>query len=218
MDDKRYSIGYKLLNRFEIRQILSGSMGVVYICSSSNGNLYALKTFQDKYLLSAAAKERFVDEAKAWLKLGYHHNIVQAKWVERIDGKPYIILECVLGDDGQPLSLTRKLEQRPLDMQLVLDYAIQVCLGMHYVQIRQLGLIHRDLNPNNILISQDGTVKVTDFGIAVFTQGGDAEQLRFMGDPAYMSPEQRTGGTIDFRSDIYSFGCILYEMLCGKQY
>ena len=225
-NDERWQIGDRILDNYEILDIKQGGMGIVYIARYFDYTA-AIKTFQDKFLFDEASKNRFVNEAKTWLDLESHTNIVFANLVINIEDKPYIFLEYV---DGGNLSQNAG----KLDIPHVLDYAIQFCHGMNYVY-KKAGIIHRDIKPQNVLITKDGTLKITDFGLAKSL--GDQsinEELSFhspvvstgMGTWPYMPPEQFPEQIqkqynyklqeVSTRSDIFSFGVTFYEVLTGK--
>jgi tetratricopeptide (TPR) repeat protein/tRNA A-37 threonylcarbamoyl transferase component Bud32 len=247
---RKWRVGDKIKNRYEIHNILGGpgksGMGIVCICyDHQSKEVIAIKTFQDRFLTDRTAIERFKWEAETWVRLEKHYNIVQAKYIEVIDGKPCIHLEYVVGDQqyGADLShwiwgggLQRK--DKP-DILLILNFVIQFCHGMMHAQkkFHEIGrpFVHRDVKPQNIMVTRDRVVKVTDFGLVkVFAQAdedipsitvGDGCRKRLSlsksgdicGTPPYMSPEQCRGEKdIDATSDIYSFGCVLYEMLTGR--
>lgn len=236
MDELRFNIGDKIVGRYEVKQILRGGMGVVYLCHDYQNRIaFALKTFSDKYLANPAAKQRFIKEATTWINLGHHINIVEAERIEKIGGKPFIVLECVLDSKGTSSSLSDKLSKGSINEHTGLNIALQICLGMDYVSKKNPGLVHRDIKPSNILISHNDIAKITDFGIVEFSyvnKEQSANNARYeargfsnqqqitqtgeiVGTPSYMSPEQYEGRPLDIRSDIYSFGCVLYEMLVG---
>jgi tetratricopeptide (TPR) repeat protein len=232
----KWKVGDKIANRYEIHQILGGGMGVVYICydHQERGPL-ALKTFQDRYLGSPQMRDRFVREAETWVALEKHQNIVKAIAVQNFHGKPYITLEYIANPDLGGADLGRWI-RRGLEVPQVLNFAVQFCDGMDYAH-KKVGMVHRDIKPGNILVTQDKVVKITDFGLVktalseasgedfqetageeavsdgvAFTRTGAA-----MGTPPYMSPEQcRNAKEVDIRSDIYAFGAVLFEMLTGR--
>ncbi len=233
--DATWKVGDKIENRYEIHQILKGGMGVVYICYDHEyGNPRALKTFQDCYLESQQIRERFIQEAETWVALEKHQNIVRAVAVQNIQGKLYILLEYIANPEMGGADLGRWI-RRGLEVPQALNFAVQFCDGMDYA-FKKVGMVHRDIKPGNILVTQDRVVKITDFGLVktalAETAGEDfaetagqevvSGRVAFthsgaLGTPPYMSPEQWLHPQqADMRSDIYSFGVVLYEMLTGR--
>jgi serine/threonine protein kinase/Tfp pilus assembly protein PilF len=219
-------------------------MGIIYVCydhESKASEVKALKTIQDKYLQYPGAVNRFKREAETWVRLGKHPNIVQASIVLEIDRQPYIFLEYVPGYKQYGADLTGwvysgrlQISEKP-NIPLILNFAIQFCHGMTHAQkkFEEMGklFVHRDIKPSNILVTENGIVKVTDFGLAktLVEAGQDipvtmhsvgpyskisiSRSGEVVGTLPYMSPEQCRGEQdLDHRSDIYSFGCVLYEM------
>lgn len=232
---ERWRVGDLIDHRYEVYRILKGGMGVVYICIEKETNEpVAVKTFQDKYLSDENARKRFVREAETWTRLEKHKNIVSAFFIEAFSGKPYIFLEYVPSSQDGKATL-RDYVCLGLDLTRALNLAVQFCDGMVYATEKIDGLVHRDIKPDNIMITPDGVVKVTDFGLVkadtehvkenfLQTSGDEpvSSDVSFsrsgavMGTPPYMSPEQVLGRQVDTRSDIYSFGAVLYEMLTGR--
>jgi len=233
-----YHIGDRTGGRYEIHRILGGEgesgMGVVYVCYDHEGQeVLALKTFQDKYLSSKEAKDNFKKEALAWVHLESHPYILKARWVQELDYRLFVASEFIAPDDQGRNTLTHHLGA-PVSLKQALTWAIQFCRGMEYACSKGV-TPHRDIKPDNILIAQDGTVKIADFGLsglwdgagpdeAIGASGGeDGHGLTFIknsrgkviaGTPPWMAPEQFEGDT-DVRSDIYSFGIVLYQMASG---
>lgn len=234
--------GLVIEGRYTVQEVLKGGMGIVYIIFDPiDVKFYALKTFQERFLWDEVAIKQFINEAEIWVKLDRHPNIVTAELVRIIEGKPYIFLEYVQGTD-----LEHRLNDGPLPVRTAIDLAVQFCGGMEYA-FNKLGLIHRDIKPSNCLLTRDGVMKITDFGLGkIFDelpvedgakrssqpkgQGGisgrDSQELSdsmstsstaVVGTLPFMAPElfydMKKSGQ---KSDIYSFGLVLYMMLTGK--
>lgn len=204
----------KQLGRYEVvGELGQGAMGIVYRAKDPLiGRTVAIKTInlglmrEDK----AEYEGRFYQEAKAAGCLS-HPNIVTIYDVGKSDDVAYIAMEFLEGrelrdilNDGQRLSV-----------DMALDIMIQVAQGLDYAH--EHGIIHRDVKPSNIMVIRDGHVKITDFGIARMASSTVRTQIGMvLGSPKYMSPEQVMGQSLDLRSDIFSLGVLLYELLTGK--
>lgn len=210
-----YKVGDVLQRRYEVVGVKYGGFGVVYICSVRGyDQKIAIKSFQDKFLRDERTIKMFYKEAEVWVKLGEHRNIVRAHVVQEIDYKPHVLIEYI--DGG---SLKEKLEHGRLSVPEALYFGIQFCDGMIYANTTKLfederGIVHRDIKPNNIMLTRDNVVKITDFGL-VRALGEVTMEEMIAGTPPYMSPEQFLGGGVEMTScsDIYSFGVTIYEML-----
>ena len=158
-------VGDWIDDRFEIFAVHPGGMGVVYVAHDHKGtagrNLLAIKTLRDEWLLDPDWSARFAAECELWVRLGSHPNIVHAHAVERFNDRPHILLELVTGGD-----LRRRIGTPDLDVPRILDLGIQFCRGMDHA-VRQGLQCHRDVKPGNLMLSPDGTLKITDFGLAV---------------------------------------------------
>jgi len=217
---ERYKIGDLIRYGYKVYRVLTaGGFGVVYVCSSEILGPIAIKGVKEKYILSDENLKSFQHEAYEWSQLGGHRNIVQALWTMEIERRPFIFMEYVAGVKDIGSSLADWIEQGRLDLKIALKMATDVASGMEY-SYSQRKLIHRDLTPDNVLVTADGVAKVTDFGLAKaaaeFGPSPLGESGETYGKPAYMSPDQWADfSAADTRSDIYSFGCLLYEMLTG---
>ncbi len=201
------------VGRYEITGELGrGAMGVVYKAKDPTiGRTVALKTMRlDVHGLDAAEMvRRFQNEARAAGVLS-HPNIVTIYDAGEQDGIFYIAMEFIQGTTLHELLA----DQRILPADDVIQYSRQICRGLDYAQSH--GIVHRDIKPANIMITANGTVKIMDFGIA--KSGGSMTSTgQVLGTPNYMSPEQVKGRPLDGRSDLFSFGVILYEMLTGEK-
>jgi len=184
-----------------------GGMGVVYKAMDTRlERTVALKFLPPELTCDKEAKERFIQEAKAAASLD-HPNICTVYEVDEVDGQTFIVMLYVEGH-----SLKDKLKSEPLEMDEAKDIAIQVAKGLK--EAHEKGIIHRDIKPANIMLTEKGRAKITDFGLAKLTWGADlTKPSTIMGTVAYMSPEQAKGAEVDHRTDIWSFGAMLYEML-----
>lgn len=198
--------------RYElIEELGRGAMGIVYKAKDNElEELVALKILPENLSQNPDALMRFRAEARSARRLA-HPNVVRIHDIGEEMGRKYISMEYVQGSD-----LKRHLRQKkkfPPDE--VLPIAVQVCRALDYAH--SMGIVHRDIKPANIMITDDGIVKVSDFGIAkILETTSETVAGAIIGTPLYMSPEQIQGQPIDNRADIYSLGIMLYELLTGK--
>ncbi len=159
-----------------------GGFGIVYLVYYRGAKIaFALKTFRDEYLEDIKARERFRNEAQAWVNLEQHPYLVRAYWVEEISGRLYIAMEHIASDELGMNTLDGFLRCRPPDLAQSLRWAIQFCHGMEYAYSKGVKA-HRDIKPANILIDQNKTVKISDFGLAgIFVNSSTFEQGRLTG-------------------------------------
>ena len=194
-----------------IEEIGRGGMGIVYKAEDIKlKRTVALKFLPHQWISDAESRERFIHEAQAASALD-HPNICTIYEIEETeDGRMYIAMAFYEGE-----SLREKIKREPLKSEEAVAIAIQVARGM--AKAHQKGIVHRDIKPANILITNDGIAKIVDFGLAKLA--GQVKLTRegtTIGTVAYMSPEQARGEVIDQRTDIWSLGVVLYEMLAGK--
>jgi serine/threonine protein kinase len=197
----------------------------VYIVDGPNGSQLAFKTFNTRYLWSDEDRARFEREAATWVRLDPHPNVVTARKIEKIEGLPCLVMDYIDGGD-----LGFLLDTNRLTIAGALKCALQICDGMRHAS-DQLGLVHRDLKPSNCMVSRDGRIKVTDFGLALAMRESQEQSLALTGapdpvrvlyttvagTPVYMAPEQyMVGARLGPWTDVYAFGVLLYEMLTGE--
>ncbi len=205
------------INRYEIRDIIGrGSMGVVYLAYDPVlEREVAIKTIEtdleDKESEFEVFIERFKREAKAAAKLS-HQGIITIFDFGFIDEKkPFIVMEYIKGK-----SLKKYFEENiRFELSVIKDIVIQISKALDYAH--KAGIVHRDIKPANIIIQDDFTIKIADFGIAKLPQSELTKTGEIIGTPSYMSPEQITGISADYRADLFSLGVILYQFLTGER-
>jgi len=205
------------IGAFKITEVIGrGGMGVVYKGHDTRlDRVVAVKAMPSHLLEDAAAKARFQREAKLLASLNHPNIAAIHDIIEQEEGASYLVLEYVPGQ-----TLDQRIAHKPLKLEQALSIGQQVAEAISAAH--EKGVVHRDLKPGNIKITPDGRVKVLDFGLAKTSVSKDAsgepsvtQAGRVIGTPAYMSPEQACGKPADHRTDIWSFGCIMYEMLTG---
>jgi serine/threonine protein kinase/tetratricopeptide (TPR) repeat protein len=198
---------YKILERLG-----GGGMGVVYKAQDLKlDRSVALKFLPPDLTRDPEAKQRFVHEAKAASALQHTNICVVHDIDETSDGQMFICMEYLEGE-----TLKKKIERGPLKISEAIDIAIQIAQGL--AKAHEHGIIHRDIKPANVMITSDGVAKIVDFGLAKLSgQTMLTKEGYTLGTAAYMSPEQTRGDLVDHRTDIWSLGVVLYEMLAGKR-
>jgi len=203
---------------FRIEQELGrGGAGVVYLAHDTKlDRSVAIKSLPAEVMENAKARSRFSREARLLASLNHPNIATIYEEFEEVEGVGYLILEYVPGQ-----TLAERIAKKPLKLEEALSIALQIAEAV--AAAHEHDVIHRDLKPGNVKITPEGKVKVLDFGLAKAVGGEGLDQQstvtepgRVIGTPAYMSPEQARGKPADKRSDIWSFGCVLYEMLSGK--
>ena len=210
MDNDKY-IGRLLDNRYEIQEVIGiGGMAVVYRARCHRLNrLVAIKILKDEFSKDEEFRRRFHAEGQAVAMLS-HPNIVSVYDVSTSDEADYIVMELI---DG--ISLKQYMEKKGvLNWKETLHFAIQISKALEHAHSR--GIVHRDIKPHNVMVLKNGSVKVADFGIARVMSKSNTLTKEALGSVHYISPEQAKGGRVDNRSDIYSLGTVMYEMMTGR--
>jgi serine/threonine protein kinase len=215
----------RTLGNFQCTTLLGkGGMGEVYREKDQKlGRDVAIKVLPEEFAEDVERVARFQREAKLLASLN-HPNIAAIHGLEESDGTHFLVLELIEGD-----TLADRIKGGPIPVEESLKLGLQIAEALEAAH--EKGVIHRDLKPANLKVTQDGKVKVLDFGLAKAFAGEQAEvnlshsptlseaatlQGVILGTAAYMSPEQARGKPLDKRTDIWAFGCVLYEMLTGK--
>jgi len=198
---------YQILEKLSV-----GSMSTVYKARDTRLDRLVVLKFLPPYLGSDdEARSRFIHEAKAASALD-HSNICTIYDIGKTDdGRFFIVMPCYCGE-----TLREKIERGPLPLEEVVNYAIQIAEGLS--RTHDAGIIHRDVKPANLMVTRDSVIKILDFGLAKFKGASSLTKPgTTLGTVSYMSPEQARGETVDCRTDLWSFGVVMYEMLTGKR-
>lgn len=196
---------YKILEK-----IGEGGMGVVYKAEDTRlQRMVALKFLHEQFAFDEVAKARFFSEARAASALN-HPNIITIYEIDRFEDRYFISMEFIEGKSVKGL-----IDEKTLSVKEAINIALQVAEGLK--RAHEKGIIHQDLKSDNIMLTLEGTVKIADFGLAKLKDKPMlASESNLMGTLAYASPEQLQGFTLDERTDIFSFGVVLYEMVTGR--
>jgi tetratricopeptide (TPR) repeat protein/TolB-like protein/predicted Ser/Thr protein kinase len=213
-------IGRTLAHYRIVEEISRGGMGVVYRATDTRlGRDVALKVLPDDLLHDVERRERLLHEARAASALEHPH-IAVIHAVDDVDGVTFIAMELIRGE-----KLSDALARGPLSQSRALDLAAEIAEGL--ARAHDTGIVHRDLKPANVMVTDEGHAKIIDFGLAKLaepaatnastaTHRANTEDGIILGTAAYMSPEQARGARVDYRSDVFSFGVVVYEMLTGR--
>ncbi len=204
-------LGTTLDDRYEISEIIgTGGMAVVYRATDNRLNRsVAVKILRDELALDDEFRRRFQTEAHAVAMLS-HPNIVSVYDVSHTEGVEYIVMELIEG-----VTLMQYMQKKgALGWKEALHFSVQITKALEHAHAK--GIVHRDIKPQNIMILRDGTIKVADFGIAALESAQEQRSDQTVGSVHYIAPEQARGETPDTRSDIYSLGVVMYEMLTGR--
>jgi tRNA A-37 threonylcarbamoyl transferase component Bud32 len=205
-------VGQTILHYKILELIGQGSMGIAYKAQDVNlDRLVVLKFLRRELLEDQTARTRFLREAKAASALD-HRNICTFYGLEQAeDGRPFISMAFYEGE-----TLKEKLKRGHLPLDLTASITTQIAEGLS--EVHRKGIVHRNIKPENIIVTMDGTVKILDFGLAKLGASTGLTQVgRTMGSPVYMSPEQLRGENVDHRTDIWALGVLAYAMLAGRK-
>src|SRR3990170_5165869 len=203
-----------------LHKIGEGGMGVVYKARDTHLERFvAIKVLPAERVADPERKRRFIKEARAASALN-HPNIITVHDIACDDGLDFMVMEFVPGK-----TLDQLIGRKGLKLGAALKYGVQIADAL--AAAHAAGIVHRDLKPSNIMVTDDGLVKVLDFGLAKLaepatgdlasTQSALTVEGAILGTAAYMSPEQAEGRIVDARSDIFSFGAVLYEMITSRR-
>ena len=210
MENDKY-IGRLLDGRYEILEAIGfGGMAVVYKARCHRLNrLVAIKILKDELSKDEEFRNRFHAESQAVAKLN-HPNIMSVHDVSTHEGTDYIVMELI---DG--ITLKQYMEKKgTLNWKETLHFAMQIAKALEHAHSQ--GIVHRDIKPHNVMVLKNGSAKVTDFGIARLMSQSNTLTKEALGSVHYISPEQAKGGRVDNRSDLYSLGVVMYEMMTGR--
>lgn len=203
-------IGESIAHYKILEKLGAGGMGEVYLAEDKDlDRKVALKFLPERYTNDAELNRRFKREAKAIAALN-HPNIITVHEIAEFNGRAYIAMEYVHGE-----SLREEIKKGPVSIARMVEILMQICEGLS--EAHQAGIVHRDIKPENILIDKSRRVKILDFGLALmkdFSRMTKDEST--LGTLKYMSPEQYQSTEVTHRTDIWSFGVVLFEMLTGQ--
>src|SRR6266516_3501860 len=243
MNDLLYQKGDLIGGTCEVLSTLGkGGFGIVYLVRlRETGGVFALKTIRDELLADHTARQAFKKEALLWVNLERHPFLLAARWVQEIRERLFVMMDYVPPDSQGRVSLRDHVAGGSLDTNQVLAWAMQFCSGMEHARAQGVRC-HRDIKPANILITENRTLKISDFGLASGAElawresGGRGGSLVIAGEegpygfslmqrggkvrcgtPGYIAPEGYRYEQADVRSDIYSFGLVLWQMAVGSR-
>jgi serine/threonine protein kinase/WD40 repeat protein len=218
------SDGARVADTYTIKRRLgSGAMGTVYLAHHEQWDIdVALKVPRAEILADPENRHRITREAAVWTDLGLHPHIAYCHYVQPVNSIPMMVIEYLAGGNLREWITDRKCS----DLDVGLDLAMQFCHALEHAHAK--GLVHRDIKPENVLLAIDGTLKLTDFGIARATGVGElkvdtavalaGQTVGAIGTYEYMAPEQfNSAHKVDHRADLFAFGVCLYEMFCGRR-
>jgi serine/threonine-protein kinase len=199
-----------------LEKVGEGGMGTVYRAHDRLlDRTVALKFLHEKVFESSRARQRFLQEARAVSRLSHPH-IAVIHSIEESDGETFLVFEYLAGGTLRGVLESLRARGSRMPIEQAVNYGLQIAEAL--ADAHANGIIHRDIKPSNIMLSRDGSLKVVDFGLSKWLHHSETETTagRVVGSPFYMSPEQARGARVDERSDIFSLGVVLYEMIVGQ--
>ncbi len=203
-------IGETILHYKILEKLGHGGMGIVYLAQDTKlDRKVAIKFLPQNISVTSDEKERFKIEARASAALS-HPNIATIYAIEECEGQTFIVMEYIKGTE-----LKEKIKSGPLPLSEIISISYQIGEGLE--ASHKAGVVHRDIKSQNIMITNDGKIKIMDFGLAKIKDGDQVTKVgATVGTVSYMAPEQMQGGNVDARADIFSFGVIMFELLTGR--
>ena len=193
------------------RKIADGGYSEVFL-AEQNGKQYALKLLAPRLVNDRTAHKRMQYECEMAMKVARNKNVIDTYDVGEAGDRPYIVMEYF---ESRHLREVLRDERRAIPMDDAISYALQTAMGL--TSIHEAGIVHMDMKPENVLVNDQGLAKIIDLGISVWEKWASLPWARRAeGSPSYMSPEQILQRPVTVRSDIYSLGCLLYELFCGR--
>lgn len=217
-EPKMYDAGDLIAGKYLVKKVLGGGMGRVYVAEFED-DIFVLKTI----LPERGNLQVFAEEARTWVRMGTHENIVTARWVDWVSGMLCVAADYIPPQEDGKSTIRDYIGPGKSSLNQILRWSAEFCFAMEHALGRGL-IAHRDIKPENLLLGADGKLLVTDFGISRATalewlrEPKHTSDLRasLSGTPAYMAPEQWRGEQQDFRTDIYAFGVVLFELCFAR--
>jgi serine/threonine protein kinase len=218
-----YLKGDLIGGRYFVEDIIGeGGYGLVFrVRDIQEDKVFALKTFKNEFVLDESERVQFRNEALTWVTLGNHQSIIRAHRVHNFDGRLFVAMDYIAPDENGRISLIDYItHEEPISERLIYAWMVQFCYGMEYAYSKGL-IAHRDIKPTNTLIDGGVFPKIADFGLATMIPSdaqvhAPREQLRVSGTPGFIAPELFIGERPSMRSDIYSFGAMLWQLAASS--
>ncbi len=220
--ERSYLPGELIGNRFQVIHTRRGAFSNIFLCKDHQNDSYlALKTFRSDLFDEIQVQDTFFEEINIWLNLSGHPNIVECYGIEIINSRHFLAIEWIFDGKGLNCSLADYISKGPISIEKSLMYCIDVCSALERAQGVYTDFVHCDIHPGNILLDNKGDANLTDFGLSktkslLSSPMNTQKKIFDAGHVGYLAPERWQKKAYDQKSDIYSIGCVLYEMLVGK--